>query len=235
MRHVLLIRPLIDALPVAQSLKAKGIVSHLYPLFKPCALSFPPLETPQALIITSKNALRAIEGYEDLKKFPLYVVGDQTAQLAQALGFSTVISASGTSQDLTQLILRQAHPKSGILWHLSGEMIKEDIVQKLQAAGLRAKRQIVYRIEGVEDLPPALLSDLQTQKISHVLFFSSQTTFFFVNLLKTHQLEKAACHLTALCLSQDVAEKARPLKWKKIWISPRPTLQSMIGYFDEKA
>lgn len=234
MPRVLLIRPLEDALPIAKVLKSLGVESLLYPLFKPRFFPIPPLKTPQALIITSKNALRAIEGYEELKKIPLYVVGDQTAHFAQDKGFSKVLSASGTSQELTELILGHAHYERGVLWHLSGEVIKGNIVNELRAKGFEAERHIVYHIIEAENFPESLLFDLQNEKISHVMFFSPHTTTIFVNLINKNALEKIAYRMTALCLSHEVAEIARVIEWNKIWVSPQPATQNMTGYFDEE-
>jgi uroporphyrinogen-III synthase len=234
MKLALIIRPLEDALPLAKDLESKGVGSYLCPLYHPCFLPVSPLENLQALILTSKNALRAIENQEALKKMPLYAVGDKTAQLAHDMGFSEVMSASGTSQELIQCILQRAHPKAGILWHLSGEIVKGNIVETLNAKGFEARERIVYRIEQTKNLPAPLLSHLQNQKLTHVLFFSSHTTLLFVNLLKMSGLEKLACQMRAICLSQDVALKASTLTWKEIWTSLKPTAQSMMRYFDEK-
>jgi uroporphyrinogen-III synthase len=234
MPRVLLIRPLEDALPLAKVLESKGVEPLLYPLFEPRFFPLPPLKTPQAFIITSKNALRAIEGYEELKKIPLYVVGDQTAGLAQAKGFSKVLSASGTSQELTELILDHAHRDKGILWHLTGEVMKGNIVSTLRTNGFKAERHIVYYIQTAENLPEPLLIDLQKENISHVMFFSPRTTTIFINLILKNVLEKKASQMIALCLSHDVAEEVGCLKWKKIWISSQPATENMIGYFDEE-
>ena len=234
MKLALIIRPLRDALPLAKSLKSKGVEPYLCPLYHPRFLSVPPLKNPQALILTSKNALRALEGREDMKKIPLYAVGDETAQLARDMGFSKVISASGTSQELIQSVLQMAHPKAGILWHLSGEIVKGNIVETLNGQGFEAKQHIVYHIEPVKEIPASLLFHLQNQRLTHVLFFSSHTTLLFVNHLKMNGLEKLVCQMKAICLSQAVALKASTLTWKEIWVSPKPEVQSLIGYFDEK-
>ena len=52
--------------------------------------------------------------------------------------------------------------------------------------------------------------------------------------MKKNHLEEKISQMTALCLSQDIAEKAMALEWKKIWISSSPTTQNMIEYFNEK-
>lgn len=234
MRHVLLIRPLEDAFPLAKVIESKGAVPHLYPLFKPRFFPFAPLRHVQALLITSKNAIRAIKDDETLKKITLYVVGDQTANFAKDMGFLNVLNASGTSQELEQLILQNATRKGGILWHLSGKRVKHNIVASLKAAGFEANRRIVYDIEEVEDLPPSLIEELETQKLSHILFFSPHTTTIFVNLLKKKGLEKTTCLITALCLSHDISKKLVNLQWKETWISPKPTIEDLVGYFDEE-
>jgi uroporphyrinogen-III synthase len=234
MHHVLVIRPLEDALPMARLLESEGIeVSH-YPLFKLHSLPIPALSNPQALIVTSKNAIRALTKYNDLKKIPLYAVGDKTAELATQSGFLNVLTASGTSQDLIQLIVKIEQRNKGILWHLSGEMVKGNIVESLTNAGFEAKRQIVYRIEDATNLPASLHMKLKNHSLSHVLFCSSRTTSVFINLLKKKKLEKSTCQMIALCLSEDIKEKILGLKWKKLWVSPYPNVNDLMGYFDEK-
>ena len=284
MTRVLLMRPLEDALPMAKTLRAKGIEISHHPIFQLHFLPLPLLKNPQALIITSKNAIRAllqqpfdsthsvsfprrresieylfcsnrlldprlrgddnfnrqldsvrvVEQYDELKKIPLYVVGDKTAELAKQTGFLNVSSASGTSQELIQLMIKTAQRDKGMLWHLSGEKVKGNIVESLETAGFEAKRQIVYSIEDAMDLPPSLDDELKNQTISHVIFCSPRTTTVFVNLLKKKKLEKMTCQMICLCLSQDIGEKALSLKWKKLWISPRPNMNDLMGYFDEE-
>lgn len=233
MSHVLLIRALEDALPLASHLEALGKKVLCYPLFEPMFFTVPPLENPQALIITSKNALRALKDYSHLKKIPLYVVGDQTAALAHQLGFITIFNASGNSRDLQELVTRQAKPEKGVLYYLSGQIIKRDIVHKLRVLGFKAQRQIVYQVNDIEHFSNSLITDFFNKKISHVLFFSPRTTELFVNLVKVSKLEKAIALNKALCLSYDIAEKAQKILWKEIWISPHPSTYNMLGYFDD--
>ncbi len=233
MSHVLLIRALEDALPLASHLEALGKKVLCYPLFEPVFFAISPLENPQALLITSKNALRAIKNNSYLKKIPLYVVGDQTAALAHQLGFITVFSAKGNSRDLQELVARQARPDAGILYHLSGETIKGDIVRELRVLGFKAQRQVVYQINDIEHFSNSLTTDFFNKKISHVLFFSPRTTELFINLVKASKLEKEIALNKALCLSYDIAEKAQKILWKEIWISPHPSTHNILGYFDD--
>lgn len=234
MTRVLIMRPTEDALPMLTLLESKGIKCSHYPLFKPHFLPLSPLKNPQALIITSKNAIRAIEGYENIKQIPLYAVGDKTAELAKQKGFLNVLSASGTSQDLIKFVIKNAQPENGILWHLSGEVVKGNIVESLKIEGFEIQNQVVYCLEDVIDLPASLFDELTNDRISHVIFSSSRTTTLFMSLLKKKKLDKKACHIISLCLSQDIGKQALDLKWKKVWISPKPSINDLMGYFNEE-
>lgn len=234
MTHVLIIRSLEDGISMAEALTAQGIgVSH-YPLFHPHFFPIPTLSNPQALLITSKNAIRALEGREDLKHLPLYAVGDKTAELAQHMGFAKVLSASGTTEELLKCVRERAGQNNGILYHLSGEIIKGDMVDTLRQIGFQAERHVVYRIQDAVNLPTALCAKLKTHTISHVIFCSPRTTITFTKLLKESRLENVTCSMTALCLSQEVAEKAASLQWKNVWISTQPTIKKIMGYFNEE-
>lgn len=232
MERVLLIRPPEESQTMGRILESKGIEFCHYPLFKPLFFPVPPLHNPQALIITSKNAIRALQGYEGLREIPLYAVGDETAEFAKQTGFSNVMSASGTSQELIKLIMETAGRDQGVLWHLSGEIVKGNIIEALKSAGFEAKRQIVYQIEGVLELPDALYGELKNHRISHVIFCSSKTTTLFINLLKKIKIKKMACQIIALCLSHHIRGNALDLQWKQIWVSPKPNIQDLMRYFD---
>lgn len=214
--RILIIRPLEDALPMIVDLKSKGIQTSHHPLFKPHYLPVPPLFNPAGLVITSKNAIRALKDAEDLKKFSLYAVGDQTATLAQQHGFLNVMSASGTSHELIKLVIKNAQPGQGTLWYLSGAQVKGNALESLRAAGLDVQRQIVYRIEDAPHLPVALCQELEARTLSHVLFYSPRTTSVFIRLLREAKLEKTIEHMTALCFSEAIREVAAELAWNAV-------------------
>ncbi len=233
MTNVLVIRPLQEAQRLSDLLNNKKIASTLYPLYKPVPLPLGSFEKPQALIVTSKNALNSLEEREDLKSLPLYVVGSQTAFYASTMGFSNVRVSALTSDELVNLIRADTTPDKGSLIYFSGEIINGEIVEKLAAHGFNITRYIVYRLEDETELPLALRKDLASKHLTHVMFFSPRTTKVFVELLKKEGLEMIVSNMISLCLSQNVAEEAKKVKWSKIWIAPRPTTQALIGYFDE--
>ncbi len=232
MSRVLITRPLRDALPLQAVLKSKGFDSLVAPVYESHFFPLLPLESPQALIITSKNALRSIENDQDLKNIPLYGVGDETTRLAQEMGFIRTFNASGTGQDVIKLIIETADPKKGTLYHLSGDVIKVDFIKELAPKGFQVKRQIVYTMKESSHFPITVIDGFRYQNITHVMFFSSRTAKTFANLLQKSGLDHQTSSMVALCLSNNIAEAIHTLRWKTIWVSKLPNENNMIEYFN---
>lgn len=230
MVKVLIIRQREEAFPLANLLKQRGITSFACPLFKPLFFPLPTADLPKGLIITSKNALRALRHREDLRHIPVYAVGDKTAEFARTLGFSNVLSAGGEARDLLSFI-----PPNKTLWYLSGAVTKDKTLSLFMRKDLDITRHIVYTIKVRLGFPALLEREFRQHALSHVFLFSAYTTELFIDLLKRAGLQEATARMSCLCLSQDVVEKAKALPWKEVWISPQPTRQAMVDYFDERA
>lgn len=234
MKRVLITRPLEDTQAIVETLQSKEIEVSLYPLFKVTFLPAPPIKDPQALLITSKNALRALEGKNELTKVPLLTVGDETAEYARRMGFTSVKSAGGTSKDLLSLALKTYNPTEGSLWYLSGKKIKEDIASSLNAQGVQAEHAIVYDIQDPHEIPSGLREELKADKITHILFFSPRTARVIGGFLREGSFHEALSKVSSLCLSQDVAKEISNMPWKDLWISPRPNVKNLLGYFNDQ-
>ncbi len=234
MRHVLLIRQSEESVSLADRLLAKDISCSLYPLLAPRFLPSPTLLHPQALMMTSKNAVRALGEHSPYRHLPLYVVGDETAAFAKKYGYDTIHNASGTVEDLVDCVSATASRIQGTLWHLSGDVVRGNLVHILREKGFDAERRIVYRMEEAQALPPSLIQELQDGRMTDVLFLSPRTATLFGALLAQAGLEGATSKMTALCLSQNVVQRITHLTWGLVWVSPKPTLDALMGYFDEK-
>ena len=234
MRHALLIRQTEESAALAERLLSKGVMCSLHPLITPHPLLIQPLHNPQALIITSKNALRALGIPSPFRHLPLYVVGDQTAAFARQLGYTIIHNASGTVIDLIALIQKTASKTQGILWHLSGDIIRGNPAAALKEKGFEAERRIVYTIETVQSFPPLLKRELKENHFTEVIFFSPRTASIFMSLLDKAGLNTVTHKMTALCLSQNVLQRVTSFTWAKVWASPKPTIDEMMRYFDEE-
>ena len=146
--------------------------------------------------------------------------------------YSDHLEKIGNAKDLIHLIGQKATPDGGVLWHLSGDVVTGNIQETLTAQGFDVRRHLVYQMTISDDFPSSFVHDFKEKVISHVLFFSPHTTALFIQLLKKRGLEEFTSQMTAICLSAKVAAKASNLKWKEIWVSPAPTVQALIGYFE---
>src|SRR5262245_62204980 len=102
--RLLLTRPEPEASVTAARLAALGHAVLVEPLLR---IDFVPppagLATPAAIVFTSGNAVRAVGQWPDVAAWagvPTFAVGERTASLAAAAGFSDVRSAAGEAEAL---------------------------------------------------------------------------------------------------------------------------------------
>ena len=115
--RVLVTRPEPDAAYEAELIAARGHQPVLAPLLEIefCKAALP-LAGAHGLIVTSRNALRALAAHPDratASKLPLYAVGEATAEAASELGFAEVVAGPGTAAALARLIAREVAPEAG--------------------------------------------------------------------------------------------------------------------------
>jgi uroporphyrinogen-III synthase len=237
--RLLVTRPEPDAGREAETLTARGHRPVLAPLLTIAFDRDAPLdlEGAQALIATSRNALRALAAHRalgDALKLPLLAVGDATAGEAQALGFADVTIGPGTGAKLAKLIARELEPKRGALVHVSGDTIAFDLKAALEAEGFTVRRFVLYRAAPVAALPAEALSLLKAGELDGVMLMSPRTAKTFAELAARHGLVTQAHGLVCYCLSEAVAEAVRPLGGK-IRVAARPREEDILALVDSEA
>lgn len=126
------------------------------PAFTPADIA-PLLEDVAALSFTSVNGL-AFADLTPRRDWPVFAVGDRTAEAARDKGFSDVVSASGDARDLAALIDRDwpvrfgaEHP--GVLLVPTAVQPAADLAVLLEGR-VRVRRAVVYEtLETPEPLP----------------------------------------------------------------------------------
>ena len=113
-----------------------------------------------AVIVTSANALRAIETKlqgSPLLKLPLFAVGEHTAAAARAAGFAKVISADSDAAGLRERILASVKAKTlkktSPLLYLAGADLARDLPGELGERGFTVVTQTTYRMVALPNLP----------------------------------------------------------------------------------
>jgi uroporphyrinogen-III synthase len=231
--RLLVTRPEPDARRQAEKLRAMGHQPVLAPLLM---IEMLPgvalrLDGAQAVIVTSRNVLRAVAARPELieaRNLPLYAVGDATARMAAELGFRQIIAGPGTGEQLAHLIARELDPGKGALVHLAGGMLAFDMKSALEAKGFAVRQPVLYQAVPAEALPPEALALLLEGRLDGAIFMSPRTAAIFAGLTAAHGAVTQASQLRCYCLSQAVADALAPLGARVI-VAPHPREEELLA------
>jgi len=237
--RVLVTRPEIDARREADALIARGHEPVLAPLLE---LEFLPgvrldLEGAQALVVTSRNALRALEMHDDREqalRLPLFAVGEATARAARAMGFAEVTIGPGTAAGLPPILRQEVHPEKGDLVHISAEKVAFDLEEALKDDGIALRRIVLYRSHPVRAFSEDIVAGLASGSIAGVLLLSPRTAKTFATLAERQGAITEAKGPVCYCLSQAVAEAVAPLGLE-VRVPVHPREEDLLALLDSGA
>jgi uroporphyrinogen-III synthase len=214
---ILVTRPQPDNNVTAAALRASGYTVLAAPMlrFERVMLSLDAGAHPQAVIVTSANALRALAeqpALPDLLRLPLFAVGDRTAQAARDAGFAQVVSAQGDAGALRDLVMKRAK-KSGLtdgatLLYLAGADLARDLAGELGGHGFHVVTQTTYRMAPVVGLPDDVVAAFAAGTVDAVLHYSRRSARAFFQAAGHDGVEISALALPHCCLSEAIAAVA---------------------------
>lgn len=173
---------------------------------------------PEGLIMTSRHAVFLAESAPELRKLPLYVVGEATAKAAREQGFTIMKTAENALALSAEITLTN-------MLYLSGEEVQHDFAQSLSPKGISVDRIVVYRSVAASRFTPEAIAAFESKQLQGVLFFSAHTVKHFHQIADLKRLSE----LTAYCLSESVAAACREAgSWQEIRIADNPTQESLI-------
>jgi uroporphyrinogen-III synthase len=229
---VLLTRPHPDNEATERLLRARGYDVVLAPM-----LRFEPMASPDtgdttdygAVIVTSANALRAIEGQltgSRLLKLPLFAVGEHTAAAARRLGFVEVISADGDAADLRERVLASVRAKqlkkTKALLYLAGAELARDIAGELGAHGFDIVTRTTYRMLALSGLPRQAREAFAANRIEAVLHYSQRSARAFLDAVRADGVEITALAVPQCCMSPSVASSLREAGATQVLVASSP-------------
>ena len=237
--RILVTRPEPDAEQQAEKLVARGHAPVIAPLLTVAFSNGVPLDLArvQALIVTSRNGLRALAAHPQFAEavtLPVFAVGPATARVAAGLGFARVIEGPGTGEGLSELIARALTSDAGALLHISGEAIAFDIAASLEAGGFDMRRAILYRTVPAPALPASVLSLLETGELDGAILMSPQTASTLAALVERHDVLTPFARVICYCLSEAVAEAAAPAA-TEIRVAKRPLEEDVLALIESEA
>lgn len=214
-----------------EDLQHEVIVS---PLLEVENLPLPTLDVggTQALIVTSRNAVRAIARTRQLKQLRairVYAVGIATADEARDIGFTDVIAGPGDACALCQMIVQSADPRLGRLIHLAGETVSFDMVSALTRAGFTATTVGVYRARPAVALTKIANEALRSGRLDAVILMSPRSARTFSAIVAADDLRKAAQNLIYICISRPTADALDDLQPRQIQVAENPSLEGVIS------
>lgn len=259
--RILITRPEPDGSDLAYHLAARGHECVVAPMLSIEARPEPvlPLDNGVALVITSRNAVRAIAAWPKLRELatlPVFCVGARTQADLEDLGFRNFAGQNLTGDDLANTILNALHsgglPRQGgssvkRLIHLSGADIAGDLVGTLRdshafrAAGLQAERFVIYEAVAAKALSVDALAGLEAGQFDAALFYSPRTARIFLTCINQSGLKRCLSAVDALCLSDNVAaglagdEDDLRRDFRRVRIAEKPKGEEMLALIDRMA
>jgi uroporphyrinogen-III synthase len=190
------------------------------------------MQDPNAVIVTSRHAVHALALLTDLRDIFLLCVGDATARAAQAFGFDRISTGGGTVDKLVEFITSSYDPGSRFLY-VSGAHTRIDLADALATYDMEVQRVVVYQAEAADQLSDTLVEQIRRKQVDGVTLLSPRTAQIFIRLLqKSGQLQDAATHITALCISEATADALFTHGWKMVHVAKEPTLASLVQCID---
>jgi uroporphyrinogen-III synthase len=248
---ILVTRPQPDNEATAASLRARGFDVLLAPTlrFEPVASPDDPAADYSGVIITSANALRAVEpqlAERGLLGLPLFAVGERTASAARRAGFGTVISADGDAADLCDLVLAKAGKfaeaekskkprKSGKarpLLYLAGADLSRDLVGELARHGIEVITRITYRMVASPGLPREACDAIAANQVEAVLHYSARSARAFLDAIRSAGVEISALAVRQCCISAAVAAILREAGATRVTVASSPDENALLGMLD---
>ena len=219
-RHIWITRTAASAPKSAALWRAAGFTTSLFPLLQVSPAIIIPSEPKQdsLLVFTSGNGVNAYAALGYSADHPVITVGDATAQTARNYGFKDVVSAGGTSQNVTDLIVQNT-PKSIPIIHCAGQTVRGFISEDLRKAGYDVRRDIYYETSEA----PKVLLDIAN--IDVIAFYSPLGAKAFSKHYKNLDLTD----VTALSLSAAIDVELNGLNFSRRLVSPQPNETAMQG------
>jgi len=180
-----------------------------------------------ATLVTSRNAVSACP--LACRERPLFAVGSATATCATEAGFTQVIDADGDAMALAGVVESRLSPKDGSLFFPTARGQGFPLVNCLRQRGYSVIRRVAYEATPVPVLPQEAVSDLEQQRLTAALFFSTETARHFVRLVLEAGLGRAVINVKAVSISERAAMPLRKLPWRQISVAVKPNQDAILA------
>ena len=232
--RLLLTRPRDESEALAALLATRGHQCLVEPLLEVVFHSDQALELEgaQAVLLTSANGARALAARSEAHGLPAFAVGASTAEAARRAGFDAVESAGGDVNSLAALVAERLRPADGALVHVAGQTVAGDLAALLP--DFEVRRVTLYEAKPAEALSETTVAALKAGELDGALLFSPRTAALLAELGRKADAAEAFGAVSAFCLSEAVADAARPLPWRRILVAERPEQAALLDMLERE-
>lgn len=229
-------RPFPDNEKTAEALRAKGYEVLIAPTlrFETLPFHYDPEVTYDAVIVTSANALRSVEGdpgLTRLQELKLFSVGDASAEVARRAGFKNVISATGDGAALRELVTKKLK-KGGTLCYLAGADLGRDLTAELGDRGYTVITHTTYRMMPIAHFSDEATAAFNADAVQAVLHYSRRSARAFVEAVQASGVEIRALALPHICISDAVGAILREAGTSRVIMARTPDENAIFDALD---
>jgi uroporphyrinogen-III synthase len=224
--RILVTRPREDGAETAALLAARGHDALLSPLLETRWFDGPQLDLAgiAAILATSANGVRALIRRTSRRDVPIFAIGPQTTQEAQAAGFARVENADGDAATLAEAVPHWTTPGAGALLHVCGEQNEGALAERLTRHGYAVRREILYVVEP-RPLSPEAMMALRDGDVDAAIFFSPRSARIFVE--QAQGLPPSG--VIALCISPATAKALPHGLFREVRIAAKPNQDALLA------
>jgi len=229
--RLLVTRPQPDASETAKRLAALGHAVEVAPMME---IAFSPepagFGVPAALLVTSRNAVRALERWPAAgawRAVPVYAVGETTAALARAAGFDDVRAGPGDVTALADLVRADFDRDAGAILYPAARDQAADVAAML--TGFTVITVEAYRGVAATRIEEEIARAIRSTAIDGVLFYSRRTAAIFAELVAAANLGEGLARAVFFALSATVAEALAGLRPAEVRVAARPDEESLFS------
>jgi len=218
--HIVITRPKEDSIQLFEKLHKLGHITTHLPVIKIEKLETKKinLESYEAVIFTSSNAIRFMNIEKFNLKIKCFCVGESTEYTAKQAGFINTYSSEGTVDSLIELIIRTLDSKAGKLLYLSSEFISKDLDIDLINEGYSVDRISNYTSVPVGKIDEIVLNFIKKNPPDAFFIYSSKSAKNLFNLINKYSLLNVVTHSHLMCISVKALLVLKQIKWKKIFV-----------------
>jgi uroporphyrinogen-III synthase len=170
------------------------------------------------VIFTSSNAVQNLKNIKNVSHLKCFCVGEETAAAAKKIGFLNIQVAGGNYIELRDLIFKNSDKAKENFIYVRGEFISNDLEGDFKKQGYNLKSIINYTAEPNLNIDHQLIEDLKNKLIDVIFVYSKRAADQLLKIILNHKIMDDLDNCSLNCISINVANTLKRLKWKRIKI-----------------